>query len=167
MPAAVLAFMAIAVMDQREVFLPLAGLGPEAAPAPSRPEAAAAAERLVRGYNAAIEAAGPGGGADRLDAVALSGDLRSATRRELAFARTLPGVCPLRSAAFAVRLLDPLPSGGFTVETDETWTPDCPPGVSSPRPSRLRHRYTIIDRNGLRIEQAVPVPPDPVDAKAD
>lgn len=155
----VVGFLALSILDQRELFFTAWGLGEPAAPAtvsPGDESGARRAERAVRSFNAAVEAACAGRGTAALDAVPLSPELRAELSEALADPTTGSLTAGLRLGDFAVLRVEPRPPSGWEVTTDESW--------SSPRSrSRLRFRYRLSSADGgLQVDAMTPLLPEPV-----
>jgi len=142
---AAVAFMLLAILDQRETFLPLFGLGPSAdeVPALSSTERAAA-ETAVQSFLAALSRAYADGSKAALPEEAVATPLRESIALDLAFAagRHEP---PLALSELTVRSVVATPPG-FSVETEELWAEP----AGNVRPSRLRYRY-VLSRVGGRL----------------
>jgi hypothetical protein len=163
LPVAAVAFMGLAVVDERETFLAAWGFGGPA-PASTAPTAASAeAEAAVRAFNAALESGYAEGSAAPLAGARVSPDVLRAVEAELSHPLTGAASRGLRLLGLSFVQVEPAGEGGWTLTTEETWGRPDSPGAGAP--SRLRFRYRLgPSGEGLRIEEMTPVLPEPVDA---
>ena len=148
-------FLALSMVDQRDVFLSAWGLAP--GPAVVKSGEGAPAEHAVRGFLGALEAAYGAGDAASLGTISISEPLREEVASELAHPLTRAASAGLVLSRLEVLRVEPRPPAGGEVATDETWT--SPTG----RRSRLRFRYRLAtDGEGLRVNEMTPLLPEPV-----
>lgn len=161
LPVAALAFMALAILDQRETFLSAFGspaLAPPAAsgPTPESDRAVAAVRELA----AALEEAYRDGSVGPLARVAIAPPLRAELDLELGDPRLRQASAGLELGDFELLSVEPVGDGGWQVTTDETWS-----AADGKSRHRLRFRYALSARAaGLRIDEMLPILPEPVRA---
>ena len=154
--AAAVGFMALSILDQKDLFFTAWGFTTAPAPAPVAVADGSAAKAAVRQLNSALETAQTRGDSSALDSVPLSPALRG----ELLDAVSRGGGSDLALAEFEILRLEPRPLSGWEVTTDETWK-------SAGSRSRLRFRYRLSQSDRvLRIDEMTPLLPEPVSAKS-
>lgn len=159
LPLAALAFVALAVVEESQAFLPALGLG-VAPPSSLPPEASSEAEQAVRRFNAALERAYAQGSAAPLGTGAASPSLQAALEAELSHAATGPATKGLALDVFMVLDAEPDREGGWEVTTEETWASSPIEGKTR---ARLRFRYRLArEARGLRVDEMIPLLPEPV-----
>ena len=155
-PICVLAFIALALMDQPQTLLSLLpSKTPASASRMASTRESAAAEALVRRANAALEACYREGSDSALQSVPFSTEMRSQIVQDSAFQHRR-GLSPHHIANFTVLKVEP-EGTGWSVTTDETWT------AADGRASRLRFRYALVPVGaGLKVASMTPLLPEPV-----
>lgn len=159
---AAVAFMTLAIVDQRDTFL--AAWGFRASPSPRARMSASDAEAVgaaVRAFVAALEATYRAGSAAPLAAVATSTPLRDEIAAELADPVARDEARGLALARLEILAVEPIGAdGSWQVLTEETWSA---PGRASR--SRLRFRYSLSPGVGrYRVDQMDTIPPEPTRA---
>ena len=159
LPVAAVAFIGIAVLDERETFL--------AAWWPARAALAAVegsgrdsgrAIEAVRTFGAALERAYGLGSPEPLKGVSMAAALRAELAAELSDPRLRPFCAGLALTDLTAVQLEPSGAGGWRVITGETWS-----GPGEAGRHRLRFRYTLSpEGKGFRIDEMTPVLPEPV-----
>jgi len=158
LPVAAVLFMALAIVDEREVFLSALG-EPQRPAAPveetSNPEAERAVA-AVRGLAAAVQAAYRDGSSKPLTAVALAPELRAELELEVAPRDGRERVSELALNEFELLSVEPGGDGSWSVTTDETWV-----ASGGGERHRLRFRYRIAENAGtFRVDEMVPILPE-------
>jgi hypothetical protein len=163
LPAAALAFIAIAILDQRETFLSAWGITP---PAPAVAKSTPGSEQAlaaIGAFNRAMERAYRLGSAQALAEVSLGGELRSRLTEEFSYLPALARASGMELSDFKVISVEPSGAGGWRVTTDETWA-----AANATRRNRLRFRYVLLAAGGApRIDDITPILPEPVRAPRD
>lgn len=163
LPLAAIAFMGIAIVDERETFLAAWGLGAPEPPATPATAAPAEAEEAVRAFNALLEQCYAAGSAAPLGGARVSPDVLRGVEAELSHPAAGAASRGLRLLRLALVQVEPAGEGAWSLTTEETWGGPAP--GSARIASRLRFRYRLATSGeGLRIEEMTPVLPEPVDA---
>ncbi len=165
-PLAALLFVAVAVIQEKETFLPLLGLGASAPAAAGAlaPESERQARQLVDRLNRQLQGCYAAGDAGALSALPLAAGLLARLQLELRFALA-QGEPPPRLEALEVLQVASTSHHGWSVTTDETWAWGSPGSAGAYR-RRLRLRYDLAaqERGGLLVEEITPLLPDPARA---
>lgn len=156
---AALAFMALAILDQRETFLGALLPGRSAPEAGAAPDQAAEADRAVgavRAFNAAVGEAYVRRSSAPLEGVAMSDAVRAELELEIGDRVAGPAATGLRLTDLEVLRVEPA-GGAWQVTTDETWS-----GAGVTSRHRLRFRYRLVPAGErLRVEEITPILPEP------
>jgi hypothetical protein len=163
LPLAAIAFVALAIVDERETFLAAWGFGGPAPTSTAPTAASAEAEAAVRAFNTALERCYAEGSAAPLAGVRVAPDVRHAVEGELAHAASRAAARGLRLQGLSFVQVEPTGESAWSLTTEETWGhPE--PGTAR---SRLRFRYRVVlSAGGPTLEDVTAVLPEPVDAKA-
>jgi len=153
-------FLAVAMVEEREVFKPLFGLESALTRAPRpRVEAGAHAVARVRAFNEALEAAYAAGSVAALSAELAAPAVGEALAAEAAYARGR-GEPPLGLARARVARVEPTGAGTWAVWIDEVWAPGGEAPADAPA---LRLRYGLAPGPGgaLRVASMAADPAAP------